>query len=54
MCQIFECRFPGFNIHAIGAAPLEASNLWEAIGDSKEGQMGKMFLKKTYSLMEKN
>ena len=44
--QIFECRFPGFNIRAIGAR-LEVRSLWEAICDSKEGQMGKNFLKKT-------
>ena len=39
--QIFGCRFPGFNIRAVGASLLEVSSLWEAVCDSKEGQMVK-------------
>ena len=51
--QIFGRRFPGFNIHAIGAARLEVSSLWEAICDAKEGQNGEEFTKKKHSQMEK-
>ena len=51
-CQIFECRFPGFNIRAIGAARLEVRSVWEAICDCKEGQIGGKFLEE--NMMEQN
>ena len=40
------CWFPGFNIHAVGASPLEVSSSWEVMCDCKEGHMGKNLRRK--------